>query len=409
LAIYQYKAINQQGREIKGSVTADGLPQAKQKIQFNGLMIVSISEQKSAQTSQKSKGLGQLVFSKRIKVEDLSLMTRQLATLIKARIPLSESLAALMDQLDHETLRIVISEVRQKINEGSSFALALKDYPKVFNHVYVNMVEAGESSGTLDIVLLRLAEFTEAQVKLKHKVTSSLMYPMIMACAGFVMMVFIFTVIIPKITKIFISMKKELPLSTKICIFISHAIQHYWAPILITIIVSIFFFRKYLKTPSGESKWHRIQLRLPIIGPLIMMINVARFCSTLATLLSSGVPILSALQIVKNLVANIHMQKAVADSRDQVKEGLSLCGPLVQSGLFPSLVTHMIRLGEKSGELEPMLEIVAENYEDQVNAKLDGLTSILEPIMMIALGIVVGLIVISVIVPMMSLNSLRSS
>lgn len=402
MAIYSYRGINSKGKEFKATINADGLVQARQKLQNSGIMLINITEQKAIgpQSSGGKQGL-------KVKINDLSLMTRQLATLVKAKIPLAEALAAMIDQMDNQSLKVIISELRQKINEGTSLANALAEYPKVFNNVYINMVEAGESSGTLDIVLLRLAEFTEAQVKLKNKILSSLMYPIIMACAGLFMMTFIFVFIIPKITKIFISMKKEIPLPTQICIAISTFLQNYWWAVFAGIPLFFFLFNRYLATAKGEGQWHRLQLKLPILGNLITMINVARFCSTLATLLTSGVPILTSLNIVKNLISNTHMRQAVTESRTQVQEGLTLTGPLISSGLFPPLVTHMIRLGERSGELEPMLHIVAESYEDQVNTRLDGLTSILEPIMMIFMGAAVAFIVISVVVPMMSLNTLK--
>jgi general secretion pathway protein F len=403
MAIFQYRGINSTGKEIKTTVSAENINQAKAKIQNSGIQIISIQEQKStAKTGPKGSSQGL-----KVNINDLSLMTRQLATLVKAKIPISESLLALLDQMDNPALKIIISEVRQKINEGASLAQSLNDYPKVFNNVFVNMVEAGESSGTLDIVLLRLADFTEAQVKLKNKITSSLMYPAIMACAGFGMMIFIFIFIIPKITKIFITMKKEIPLATQICIWISQFLQNYWWSLPLFAFSFVAIFKKYINSPNGMSRWHKLQLKLPIFGNLVMMINVARFCSTLATLLASGVPILTALNIVKNLISNIHMKNAVVESRTQVQEGYGLTGPLVSSGLFPPLVTHMIKLGERSGELGPMLLIVSENYQDQVNTKLDGLTSILEPIMMLAMGAAVAFIVVSVVVPMMSLNSLK--
>lgn len=403
MPIYAYKGILNTGKEVKSSLTAENLNQAKQRIHSMGIMLIDISEKTSAK-----EGAQPLNISSKIKIQDLSLMTRQLATLIKARIPISESLSALIDQVDHPTLRIILAEVRQKINEGASLAKALSDYPRVFDNVYVNMVEAGEASGTLSIVLIRLAEFTEGQSKLKNKIMGSMMYPMIMALVGLSMMTFIFVVIIPKITRIFSTMKKELPTPTKICIAISNYLQDYWWTLLVGIPIFVFLLKKYIKTKKGRGQWDKLMLKLPIMGGLVKMINIGRFSSTLATLLSSGVPILTALRIVTNLISNVHIQSVVDSSREAVSEGASMTGPLVSSGHFPPLVTHMIKLGEKSGELESMLEIVADNYESQVNSKLEGLTSILEPIMMIFLGGAVAFIVISVIVPMMEMTSVRS-
>lgn len=401
MPIYTYKGLDRSGKEVKNSINIDSIIAAKQKIKSMGIMLIDIKE-------QRAQGGGSLFkFSGTVKVDDLAMMTRQLATLIKAKIQIVEALAALTDQVDNESLRIVLSELRQKVNEGASLANALQDYPKVFDSVYINMVEAGEASGTLEIVLLRLADFTESQVKLKNKIRGAMTYPVIMGVFGFLMMNVIFIYVIPQIAKIFTSMKKELPLITKICIWISEFLQSYWWLVFLSIFVTIWGVNKYLKSPSGKSKWDAFAIKLPVFGLLIKMINVSRFCSTLATLLNSGVPLMTAMGIVKNLISNVHMKDAIERSRISISEGASMVGPLQASGYFPTLVTHMIRLGERSGELEPMLKIISENYEDQVQSKIGGLTSILEPIMMIFLGLAIGFIVFAVVIPMMNMNSLN--
>ncbi len=403
MAIFQYKGLDKTGKELKGTVNSETMAQAKGKIRAQGIMLIDIKEEKS-NSEKKSSTIN---FGGGVGTEDLSLMTRQLATLIKAKIQIVESFSALIDQTENQRLKVVLSEVRGKVNEGMSLARALSDYPKIFNNVYVNMVEAGESSGTLEVVLMRLADFTETQVKLKNKLKGAMTYPLIMVVVGSVMMGIIFIFVIPKITKIFVSMKKELPLQTKICIWISEFLQNYWWAVILGVFGIYYLLTKYVNSKSGRAQWDRIVLKLPIVGQLVTMVNVSRFCSTLATLLNSGVNILTSMKIVKNLISNVHMQAAVEESRMQIQEGASMCGPLVKSKLFPSMVTHMIRLGEKSGEMEEMLEIVADNYEDQVDAKLSGLTSVLEPIMMVGMGLAVAFIVFSVVVPMMELNSIR--
>lgn len=400
MAIFTYKGLDKSGKERKSTVAADTETQAKAKIKSMGILLMSIKEQKSGGSSKKKSS----ILGPKIGINDISMMTRQLATLTKARIVLVESLTALQDQTDNPQLKIVLSEVKQKVNEGSSLAHALGDYPKVFNNVYVNMVDAGEQSGTLDIVLLRLAEFSESHVKLNNRIKGAMLYPIIMMSVGSLMMGIIFIFVIPKITKIFISMKKKLPMQTEICIWISNFLQNYWWACIGGGFFSWILIKKYIGTKSGERRWHSIQLKLPIIGDLTTMINVSRFASTLATLLHSGVPILAAMKIVSNLIGNVHMQKAVNDARTSLSEGASFVAPLIKSGYFPSIVTHMIRLGEKSGELEPMLKIVAENYNDQVDVKLNGLTSVLEPIMMVLMGGAVGFIIFAVVAPMMELN-----
>jgi general secretion pathway protein F len=404
MPIYAYKGLDRTGKEIKNTINMENILAAKQRIKSMGVMLIDIREQKAQGTSG---GATLLRVGGSVPVDDLAMMTRQLSTLVKAKIQIVEALSALTDQVENPNLRLILSDLRQKVNEGASLAKALQDHPKVFNSIYSNMVEAGEASGTLEIVLLRLADFTESQVKLKNKIKGAMTYPVIMAAFGFVMMNVIFIFVIPKIAKIFISMKKELPLITKICIAISNFLVSYWWLVIIGIVVSLYSILKYIETPQGQSRWHALQLKLPVLGVLVKMINVSRFCSTLGTLMNSGVPILTALNIVKNLIPNVHMKDAVEKARQSVSEGASLAQPLIQSGHFPPLVTHMIKLGEKSGELEPMLKIISENYEDQVQSKISGLTSVLEPIMMICLGVAIGFIVFAVVIPMMNMNSLR--
>jgi general secretion pathway protein F len=404
MAIFKYKGLDKTGKEIKGNVNVENLAVAKARVKGMGIMLTEINEE----TSQNlKKGSVNITFGSGVSTVDLALMTRQLATLLKAKIQVVEAFSALVDQTDNPRLKITLSEIKQKVNEGSSLASALSDYPAIFNNVYVNMVEAGETSGTLEVVLLRLADFTESQVKLNNKIKSAMTYPVIMMTVGGIMISIIFAVVIPKLSKIFIQRKMELPIQTKISIWISNTIINYWWLIIIGIVGLVYFFKKWTKTEAGRSKWDALLLKLPVVGELITMINVSRFCSTLATLLQSGVPILSAMRIVSNLISNVHMKRAVEESRTSISEGASLTNPLIKSELFPPMVTHMIKLGEKSGELEPMLQIVAENYEDQVNSKLSGLTSILEPIMMVGMGLVVAFVVFSVVVPMMQMNSLK--
>jgi len=404
MALFNYKGMNSSGAEVKGSINADTLMVAKQKLKTTGIMLISIKEQKADAGSQKKDSIS---FGQSVSVEDLGLMTRQLATLAKAKIQIVEAFSALVDQTENPKLKIILAEIRQKVSEGKPLSESFGDYPKVFNNVYVNMVEAGEQSGTLEVVLLRLADFTEAQMQLKNKIKGALTYPLIMVVVGAIMFGIIFTFVIPKITKIFKSRRMEIPTPTKICMWLSDTTRDYWWLMIISVFAISIAFQKYIHTKKGEQRWHTFLLNMPVIKDLVVMINVSRFSSTLATLLNSGVPILVAMKIVRNLIANVHMQKAVEQSMINVKEGASLVTPLKDSKLFPPMVTHMISLGEKSGELEEMLNIIAKNYEDQVNSKLSGLTSVLEPIMMIVMGGAVGFIVFSVVVPMMELNSVK--
>lgn len=400
MPIYSYKGLDKTGKELSATINTESIISAKQKIKSMGILLIEIKEKKSKESSGINFTIG-----RKVKVQDLALMTRQLATLVKAKIQIVEALAALEDQVENDHLRLVLSEIKRDVNEGSALAKSMSKHPKVFNNVYINMVEAGEASGTLEIVLLRLADFTEAQLKLKNKIQGAMTYPVLMALIGVAMMIIIFTSVIPKIAKVLVSMKKELPIPTQIAINISYYLQNYWWLLIVFVIIIIWAFLKYISTKNGERRWHAFILRLPIFGNLVKMINVSRFCSTLSTLLSSGVPILIAMNIVKNLVPNVLMKGAIEKSREIVSEGGSMAIPLKESGHFPAMVTHMITLGEKSGELEEMLKIIAENYEDQVESKISGLTSLLEPIMMVGMGLAVGFIVMAVVVPIMDISS----
>lgn len=404
MAIYSYTGMDKNGREIKASINIETLHQAKARIRSMGIMLIKIKEEKSSTQEKSPISLG---LGKRISTQDIALMTRQFAVLLRAKIQVVECLNALVEQTEHPRLKIVLAELKQSVNEGHSLAHSLKEHPKVFSTVYANMVEAGEASGTLEVVLLRLADFTEAQVQLQRKIKGAMTYPLIMMAVGAIMVGIIFVFVIPKITRIFISMKRELPLQTKICIAISNFLTHYWWLVILGLVGGWYLFNRWIKTKGGEAKWHKILLKMPIAAELVIMINIGRFCSTLATLIASGVPILVSMRIVKNLVSNVHMRRAVEESQELIREGASMITPLVKSGYFPPMVTHMIGLGEKSGEIGPMLKIVAQNYEDQVESKLSGLTSTLEPIMMVGMGVVVAFVVFSVVVPIMELNTIQ--
>jgi general secretion pathway protein F len=402
MPIFQYKAINKTGKEIKDSITAESIISAKTKIRSLGVMLIDIKEKKSKSNKSLSLSIGG-----KVGVNDLAIMTRQLATLVRAKIQIVEALSALQDQVDNDHLKVVLSEIKQDVNEGASLAKALGKHPKVFNNVYVNMVEAGEESGNLEVVLLKLADFTEAQMKLLTKIKGAMVYPLIMIFVGTILISGIFIFVIPKLAKIFENMKMELPLPTRICIGISKFLQNWWWSIPIILFGIYFLFNKWKSSETGERRWHKITINLPLFGNIIRMVNVSRFASTLGTLLSSGVPIVTSLNIVKNLIANVHMKDAIDISKEAVQEGKSMAIPLKESGYFPSMVTHMITLGEKSGEVVEMLEIISDNYEDQVDAKISGLTATLEPIMIVFMGGAVFFIVFSVIMPMMKMNSVN--
>ncbi len=403
MAMYEYKALDATGKQIKGIIEADSVKTAKMKLKKNGLYLTDIHE-KNLATKNKA-GTSSGLFN-RVKVADISLATRQLASLIKAKIPLVDALSALIEQTEGEKLKVIFSNIRQDVNEGSSLAKALSKHPKAFSNIFVNMVDAGESSGTLELVLLRLADFLEGQVKLQGKIISALMYPALMMLAAFTLIFGIFMFVIPKIVGIFESMNKPMPLQTQVLIAISNFLQNYWWFVGAGSVIGFMIFFRYIKTTKGRRKWDQFRLNLPVIGPLVRMIAVARFSSTMSTLLNGGVPIITAMNIVRNVVGNVLIAEAINEAKENVTEGQSVAEPLKRSKQFPPLVIHMITIGEKTGELPQMLQNVSSTYEEQVAVKIEGLTSLLEPAMIIFMGVVVGGIVASIFVPLIQLNDI---
>jgi general secretion pathway protein F len=333
-------------------------------------------------------------------------MTRQLASLVKANIPLVEALNALVEQIELPALKVVIAQVRQDVNEGSSLAKAVTKHPKVFDHVFVNMIEAGESSGTLGLVLLRLADLKEAQMRLRSKIIGGMTYPALMMLVAVGLLIAIFTFVIPKLAQIFEQMNKQMPPLTAFLISMSNFIVDYWYLLLALTVIGAWLFIRWKSSEAGREKWDHFILRVPIFGSLIRMIAITRFAGTMGTLLGSGVPILSAMNIAKNLVGNVPIAQAIQNARENITEGQSIAEPLRKSGMFPPVVIHMIAIGEKTGELPEMLRNVASSYEEQVNTKIEGMTALLEPIMIIGMGGVVTVIVLSIFVPLLDISNI---
>ncbi len=403
--MFEYQAYDPTGKLQKGLIEAENSKAARQKVKKKGLIVTGVSERVAGGPSRSGGGLP--FIGGRIKLADVSLLTRQLASLVKANVPLVEALTALVEQTENEKLKLVVSQVRQEVNEGSSLAKAFSNHPKVFDNIFINMVEAGESSGTLGLVLIRLADLKESQMRLRSKIISGMTYPaLMMGLAGF-LMIAIFAFVIPKLTKIFDSMDKPMPATTKALIFISEQITTNWYIFLAGFIFALFMFRRYISSAVGRNKWDGFKLKIPILGNLIRMIALTRFSSTMATLLKSGVPILTAMSIAKNLVGNTLISKAVENARENITEGQSIAEPLKRSGEFPPLVTHMIAIGERTGELPEMLTNISETFEQQVTVKIEGLTSLLEPIMIIGMGGMVGFIVFSIFIPLLEISNIN--
>lgn len=404
MPVYEYKGLNASGKTVKGIQNADSQAALRQLLQSQGVYVTDVWEGKGGASARRDGDVDFKKMIERVTLRDISVLTRQLATLTKAGIPLVESLNALSDQVEKDELKRVLSDVRQKVNEGSSLAKALGDHPKHFSNLYVNMVKAGESSGNLDVVLARLTEFLEAQIELRGKIIGAMVYPIIMMVVGLGIMSLLFIFVIPKITQIFEDQDAALPLITQLLIGVSHVFSNYWFILFPLIGGAVYAFLRWKKTPDGKDTWDRFVLKVPVFGPLVRMIAVARFARTLGTLLASGVPLLTALDIVKNILGNNRLIEVVEDARVNIREGESIAQPLKRSGEFPPLVTHMIAIGERSGQLEEMLDNVAAAYNQQVDMRVQALTTVLEPLMIVGMGIGVAIIVFAVMLPILQLN-----
>ncbi len=404
MPIYSYKGIDSTGKKVSGTLDADNLKVARARLRKINVFPTEVAEGSAAKSGTKG-----FKFFQKVSVQEIAEMTRQLATLIGANVPLVDSLNALVDQIENAKLKQALSDIRDKVVEGSRLADAMKAYPFIFSPLYLNMITAGEASGAMDTVLNRLAEFTESQAKLRSKVKGALTYPVVMGGVGVLLMCFLLVGVVPKITKIFIDAKMKLPLPTQIVVSLSDFLSSYWYMFLILIPLLLYGFNRFKNSPKGRFMMDRFSLNAPIFGDMMRKLAISRFCRTLSTMMASGVQLLAALDIVKNVVDNVVLAQVIEETRTSVKEGESIAEPLKRSGQFPPIVTQMIAIGEKTGDLENMLEKVASNYEQQVETKVSTLTTLLEPIMIVVMGAVVAFIVLSILFPMLKMTEVMKA
>ncbi len=405
MPVYAYKGYDiASGKSRNGKVTADSQKSAKAALRKTEKVIVSdLKEQKSS--GGKSSGS---LFSKKVPLKEISIMTKQFATLQNAHVPLDECLAALSGQVENAMLQEVMAGLKDKVSEGVSLGDSMSNYPKIFDRLYINMIRAGESSGKLGLVLDRLSDYYENKMETRAKIVGAMMYPLIMTLAASAIVLFLFISVIPKLSKTFTSMKVTIPWYTELLMATSHVVTSYWY-ILIIVTLSLFFgTKKWLSTKSGRSFFDKHSLRVPLFGSLIMRINVSTFTKTLSTLLSSGVPIIKAMEITRNVIPNQVIAKVVDDAKNAVQDGESLGLVIERSGQFPSLVSHMIKTGEKTGQLEEMLGHVAIAYDAEVDQKVSSLISMIEPIMIIFMGVGGAGVVMAMLLPMFDMmNNIR--
>ena len=405
MPVFAYKGIDAGGKHVSGIIDAENERAGRAKLRRTGVFTSAIY----LEGTKKGFSLGGKegpVFLQRVKTKELAHMTRQLATLLGANIPLVDALSALADQIENPLLKKSISQIKDKVTGGARLADAMKAFPKVYSDLYIHMIRAGEASGALEAVLERLADFTEYQAMLKSKVMGAMMYPIIMSGVGMSLMLYLLISVVPKIVSIFEDAEAVLPLPTRILMAVSSFAQNYWYLIILGMILAGYFIRRYIKTPAGRMRLDRLSLKAPIFGELFRKIALSRFSRTLSTLLRSGVQLLQALDIVKNVVNNKVLAEVIDNTQHSVKEGESIAEPLKRSGQFPPMVVRMITVGEKTGALETMLEKVADTFDTEVDTTVNTMTTLLEPLMILVMGGVVSFIVLSILLPILKMSEL---
>ncbi|MBF0111409.1 MAG: type II secretion system inner membrane protein GspF [Desulfamplus sp.] len=413
MTVFEYRALTDKGKKKSGIIDAESIMAAGSKLRQQNIFPTSINEVKSEVASQnRVKSLSTLIDSSgimlfsRISKRETAIITRQLATLISAGFPLAGALATLANQTESKSFQRLLSKIKESIEEGKSFSQALSQYPSVFLPVYVNMVHAGESSGTLEIVLERLADITEKQEDTRKKIQSSLAYPMLMSITGVGVLIFLITYIVPGIIKIFTDMNQQLPAPTRILIALSSFFQSFWwVVILIPVVLSTTLYL-VRKRPTGLRITDSLLLATPKAGKLIKKSEVARFARILGSLLTNGVPMLTALDIARNTIRNSVLQNRITIAAEAVKEGGDLGNALDGTSEFPSLAIQMIKVGEQSGKLEQMLEKTAQLFEKEAESTIVAMSALLEPIIILFMGVVVGFIVLSICLPIFEMNQL---
>ncbi len=396
---YQYTGKDTSGRNVAGLIEANSEPEATELLHKKGLIVLSLQEVKKK--ALKTKG-------KKVKLDDLVVFSRQLATMIDAGIPLVQALGILGEQTDNKDLKKVVLLVRGDIEAGMSFCDALARHPSVFSELFISMSRAGEASGMLDDVLDRLATYLEKTAALTRKIKSSLVYPMVVVSMAILITAVLLLKVVPTFKGIFDTLGGELPVPTKILIGVSELLRKSFLGIVGGVVLLGIIFQRYLKTQKGKYRFDVAKLKFPILGPLFRKVAVAKFSRTFSTLVKSGVAVLIALDIVGKTAGNKVVEEAIINSRSAVRDGEPISTPLHKSGVFPPMVCRMIGVGEQTGQLEKMLTKIADFYDEQVDAAVAALTSMIEPMVIALLGIVIGGIVISLFLPIFKITEIVS-
>ena len=396
---YSYRVRDRQGKIITGKLEADNEASVSARLREMGYFVIGVEVEKPSITKREIR-----ILKPRVKTKDVTVFTRQFATMINAGLPLVKCLNILSEQTESPVLTEVIVDVQHEVEMGRSLSEALSKHPDVFSELYTSMVKAGEIGGVLDDVLLRIATTLESEAEIRRKIKSALTYPVAMFAISILLLVVMLVFVVPSFEKMFKEIGATLPLLTRMVMGLSHFLLSWMGMLFIAALIGgVIYLRRWVKTPSGRRKYDAIKLKLPVFGNLIHKMSLSRFSRTLGTLVASGVPILQALEITSKTVGNVLVAEAVENVRAGVKEGESIARPLSQSPLFPPMVTQMLAIGEETGALDTMLNKVSDFYDSEVSTTVDAMTSLLEPILIVFLGLVVGVIVLSLYMPIFSL------
>ncbi len=404
MPIFTYKAIDAKGRPKRGTVDADTAREAREKLRRQEIRVTDMERVEAA--AREAKGKPKPLLRRGVSVQSLATFTRQFATLLRSGVHLAEGLSVLVQQIEDRRLEVALRDVREKVVGGSSLADALSFHPRLFSDLYINMVRAGEASGNLDQVLERLADYMQTQAKLRSKMISAMTYPAIMVCVGVGVVIFLMTSVVPKITQVLLKKGNVLPAPTEILIASCDLVKDWWWLALIGIVLGFINLRLFIATEKGRLWFDSALLRVPIIGSLAKKQAISRFAVTLSTLIKSGLPVHESLLIVARVVNNSLLARVIRDVHDRILEGADVSTPIRVSKIFPPMVGYMVSVGEQSGQLEDVLDRIAEAYEGEVDTAIQRMIAVVEPMIIVFLAVVVGFIVLAVLLPLLQLNKL---
>ncbi|MEE9386284.1 MAG: type II secretion system F family protein [Nannocystaceae bacterium] len=411
---YAYTGLNASGKHVKGVETAESVANLKAALRIGGVYLTTVTEAAGGvavgsvadQGGSMSREIDLSGVFDRVRPKMVASMTRLLSTMLGAGVTLPESLSALVEQTTSERFKGILSDLASKVNEGSALADAIAGHPTVFAPLYVNMVRAGEASGSLEVVLVRIAEYMDQQEELRGKVVSAMFYPVAMGMVGVFVVGLLMVRVVPQISVMFEDQGAELPATTRLLMWVSHGLADYWWAVIAAATFVTWTLRRWRRSATGRRTSDAWLLLMPLLGPMARKLAIARFSRTLATMLASGVQLLDAMNIVKGLLGNVVLEKVVGEARDSIREGQGVATALKKSGHFPPLVTQMIAVGERSGQLEEMLTDLANAYEREASVAVTRATQALEPLMIVLMGGAVGFIVFSIMTPIMEMNKM---